>query len=71
MLVFEPSTVYSNKKRGMRGKKENPKATPATDTTFVKKCKMTWAALIKCVYEACTEQSRSVDPLKCPTAQRL
>jgi hypothetical protein len=28
------------------------------DTDFRKKCRMTWAALIKCVFE--------VDPLKCP-----
>ena len=28
------------------------------DTAFRKKCRMTWAALIKCVYE--------VDPLQCP-----
>jgi len=28
------------------------------DTAFRRKCRMTWAALIKCVYE--------VDPLKCP-----
>ena len=70
---------YSNKKRGMRGKKDLPKdeshpGIPEGDTGFVKKCKMTpvlslveaWAALIKCVYEACTERCRSVDPLKCP-----
>ena len=54
---------YSNKKRGMRGKKEptevkSQPGVPEGDTTFVKKCKMTWAALIKCVYE--------VDPLECP-----
>ena len=30
-----------------------------SDTDYRKKCRMTWAALIKCVYE--------VDPLKCPT----
>ncbi len=29
-----------------------------SDTPFRRKCRMTWAALIKCVYE--------VDPLKCP-----
>jgi hypothetical protein len=28
------------------------------DTPYRRKCRMTWAALIKCVYE--------VDPLKCP-----
>jgi hypothetical protein len=33
---------------------------PEPDTGFRLKCRMTWAALIKCVYE--------VDPLKCPTA---
>ena len=54
---------YSNKKRGMRGKKDptdgkSQPSIPEGDTTFVKKCKMTWATLIKCVYE--------VDPLKCP-----
>ena len=31
---------------------------PEPDTTYRRKCRMTWAALIKCVYE--------VDPLKCP-----
>jgi hypothetical protein len=31
---------------------------PEPDTAFRRKCRMTWAALIKCVYE--------VDPLKCP-----
>ncbi|MBN1599990.1 MAG: hypothetical protein JW915_00205 [Chitinispirillaceae bacterium] len=31
------------------------------ESAYVKKCRMTWAALIKAVYE--------VDPLKCPTAQ--
>jgi len=31
---------------------------PEPDTPFRRKCRMTWAALIKCVYE--------VDPLKCP-----
>jgi len=28
------------------------------DTSYRRKCRMTWAALIKCVFE--------VDPLKCP-----
>jgi hypothetical protein len=59
--------------------KKKPKAvqipgTPELDTPFRKKCRMTpvqargrlWAALIKAVYEACTEPGRSVDLLKCP-----
>jgi hypothetical protein len=58
---------YSNKRRGMR---KSPQADSSTfgpdeyweklecDTDYRKKCRMTWAALIKCVYE--------VDPLKCP-----
>ena len=52
---------YSNKKRGMREKDGKPVALPGQpepDTAFRRKCRMTWAALIKCVYEA--------DPLKCP-----
>ena len=62
---------YSNKRRGMNSKRGKPKAPPYNifgpdeyweklepDTAFRKKCRMTWAALIKCVYE--------VDPLKCP-----
>ena len=50
---------YSNKKRGMQEKKVAPAAgQPEPDTTYRRKCRMTWAALIKCVYE--------VDPLKCP-----
>ena len=53
---------YSNKKRGLQEKK-NPKVEqkpgmPEPDTPFRKKCRITWAALIKAVYE--------VDPLKCP-----
>jgi hypothetical protein len=47
----------------MAEKKEKPVAIPGQqepDTAFRRKCRMTWAALIKCVYE--------VDPLKCPTA---
>ena len=53
---------YSNKKRGMVIKK-TPKAQLCAgidepDTPFRRKCRMTWAALIKAVYE--------VDPLKCP-----
>ena len=59
---------YSNKGRGMR---KAPQANCSTfgpdeyweklegDTDYRKKCRMTWAALIKCVYE--------VDPLKCPS----
>ena len=54
---------YSNKKRGMVEKAKKPIAPalpgmPEQDTTYRRKCRMTWAALIKCVYE--------VDPLKCP-----
>jgi hypothetical protein len=61
---------YSNKSRGIRQGK-NPATGGVTpdaadeyweklepDTAFRKKCRMTWAALIKCVFE--------VDPLKCP-----
>jgi len=53
---------YSNKKRGMQLKKM-PKAQQATgmnepDTPYRRKARMTWAALIKAVYE--------LDPLKCP-----
>ena len=53
---------YSNKKRGMQMKKI-PKAplnpsSPEPDTPYRRKCRMTWATLIKVVYE--------VDPLKCP-----
>ena len=50
---------YSNKKRGMRAEKV-PAATggPEPDTPYRRKCRITWAALIKAVYE--------VDPLKCP-----
>ncbi|MBN1603826.1 MAG: hypothetical protein JW915_19605 [Chitinispirillaceae bacterium] len=44
------------------------------ESAYVKKCRLKpvvsevepWAALIKAVYEACTERRRSVDPLKCP-----
>jgi hypothetical protein len=62
---------YSNKRRGMNGKSGKPAASVSCtygpdeyweeledDTEYRKKCRMTWAALIKCVYE--------VDPLKCP-----
>ena len=50
---------YSNKSRGM----QNParitgNAMPGPDTSFKRKCRMTWAALIKAIYE--------VDPLTCP-----
>jgi hypothetical protein len=51
---------YSNKSRGMRQKK--PVAVPGMpepEPAFVTKRRLTWAALIKCVYE--------VDPLKCPS----
>jgi hypothetical protein len=48
---------YSNKKRGMQEKKVILSGQPEPDTAFRRKCRMTWAALIKCVYE--------VDPLKC------
>jgi hypothetical protein len=53
---------YSNKKRGMQEKKK-PKpqmgpGSPEPDTPYRRKCRITWAALIKAVYE--------VDPLKCP-----
>jgi hypothetical protein len=69
---------YSNKNRGLQKKRyselaeekkprvEQIPAMPETDTPFRKKCRITWAALIKAVYEACTEPGRSVDPLKCP-----
>jgi hypothetical protein len=57
---------YSNKKRGVQEKKVAAPGQPEPDTTFRRKCSMTWAALIKCVYEACAELGRSVDPLKCP-----
>jgi hypothetical protein len=51
---------YSNKNRGMR-KDEGTVVVPGQaepDTAFRKKSRMTWAALIKAVFE--------VDPLKCP-----
>jgi hypothetical protein len=53
---------YSNKQRGMQDRKK-PKTpstlgSPEPDTPYRRKCRMTWAALIKAVYE--------VDPLKCP-----
>jgi hypothetical protein len=50
---------YSNKKRGMREDQKCVVAGQAElDTPFKRKCKMTWAALIKAIFE--------VDPLKCP-----
>ena len=49
---------YSNKKQGIQEKQEAAPGQPEPDTAFRRKCRMTWAALIKCVYE--------VDPLKCP-----
>jgi hypothetical protein len=58
---------YSNKERGVRKKREPvvteaPEAMSdgdgASDGSFIKKRKMSWAALIRKVYE--------VDPLQCP-----
>ncbi len=52
---------YSNKRRGMRvGKQQvsNAESVPEPLTPFQLKRRITWAALIKCVYE--------VDPLECP-----
>jgi hypothetical protein len=61
---------YSNKNRGLRKKKSEAVTAPTPDiadqdweklkpqSAYTKKCRMTWAALIKAVYE--------VDPLKCP-----
>jgi hypothetical protein len=49
---------FSNKKRGMQEKNVAALGQPEQDTAFRRRCRMTWAALIKCVYE--------VDPLKCP-----
>jgi hypothetical protein len=51
---------YSNKKRGLNRKSGIAaiSAQAESDTAFRRKCRMTWAALIKLVYE--------VDPLKCP-----
>jgi hypothetical protein len=53
---------YSNKRRGMQ-KKKDPKVESQSnsndsDTPYRKKCRITWAMLIKAVFE--------VDPLKCP-----
>jgi hypothetical protein len=53
--------MYSNKKRGMRQKQAvGAPATGAPEplTAYQLKCRLTWAALIKCVFE--------VDPLECP-----
>jgi hypothetical protein len=61
---------YSNKSRGLRKNSEAEAIVPTPhmadqdweklepESAYVKKCRMTWAALIKAVYE--------VDPLKCP-----
>ena len=49
---------YSNKNRGVRNGKKQDNGINEPLTEFQRKCKMTWAALIKCVYE--------VDPLECP-----
>jgi len=51
---------YSNKMRGMHRDQKSVAHTGAaeTDTPFRQKCRMTWAMLIKSVYE--------VDPLTCP-----
>jgi len=43
---------YSNKKRGMQEKKVAAPGQPEPDAAYRRKCRMTWAALIKCVYEA-------------------
>ncbi len=47
---------YSNKMRGLQLKKmHKPEQTPGIDepdTPDRRKCRMTWAALIKCVFEA-------------------
>ena len=66
ILYFD---FYSNKQRGMRKKKKDSEAVEykpidsiceidETDSEYAKKRRMTWAALIKSVYE--------VDPLECP-----
>ncbi len=52
---------YSNKSRGMRAGKRNTTNNDSIDeplTEYQLKQRITWAALIKCVYE--------VDPLECP-----
>ncbi|MBD3315982.1 MAG: hypothetical protein GF344_09360, partial [Chitinivibrionales bacterium] len=54
---------YSNKKRGQNLKKmaklAHASGSGEPDTPYRRKCRMTWAALIRAVFE--------VDPLKCPT----
>jgi len=55
---------YSNKKRGMKRKKEKAQAEKAV--TEKKKACMKWAQLIKLVYEAMHRACRGVDPLICP-----
>jgi hypothetical protein len=52
---------YSNKRRGMRARRQQEavdEGVPEPLTAYQLKCRITWAALIKCVYE--------VDPLHCP-----
>jgi hypothetical protein len=52
---------YSNKSRGMRVRATQDtvdNSVPEPLSRYRLKCRLTWAALIKCVYE--------VDPLKCP-----
>ena len=72
--VFKKISIYSPKidtnerskseecKRGMHGKKkakaESSSSSDDQDTPYRKKCRITWAMLIKAVFE--------VDPLKCP-----
>jgi len=48
---------YSNKQRGIRNKKAEKGELPQS-LKIKKKCSLTWAMLIKLIYE--------VDPLKCP-----
>lgn len=52
---------YSNKSRGMRTR-QTARSAPADGaeelSAYQLKCRLTWAALLKCVYE--------VDPLECP-----
>jgi hypothetical protein len=51
---------YSNKRRGMRAEEQPDLDDSVSEplSGYQLKCRITWAALIKCVYE--------VDPLKCP-----
>jgi hypothetical protein len=52
---------YSNKRRGMRARNHQQAAVSSglePLSPYQLKCRITWAALIKCVYE--------VDPLRCP-----